>query len=169
MGNQNRKGAHVADNQDPLLSGEGALPADPLGDGARARIKGKRKGSARVVDARPSSPAVVPSDPEALAKYQEAMQRLFSPKSWERVICAPFDAALLATGAPEFDLPKDTREDLGADMALVLQFWGGGVDPKYLVLVKATADIASVGANCWLAYKTRKLEEALEAAKKSNG
>lgn len=94
------------------------------------------------------------------------MQRLFSPKSWERVICAPFDAALLATGAPEFDLPKDTREDLGNDMALVLQFWGGGVDPKYLVLVKAAADLGSVGANCWLAYKTRKLEEAVQAAAK---
>ena len=118
--------------------------------------------------ARAQNPEPVPADPEALAKYQEAMQRLFSPKSWERVICAPFDAALLATGAPEFDLPKDTREDLGADMALVLQFWGGGVEPKYLVLVKAAADLGSVGANCWLAYKTRKLEDSLRDAVKAN-
>ena len=156
----------MAEAQNTILSDEGGAAADPLGDGARARIKGKRKGSARLDGARGAAPEPVLQDAETLAQYQQAMQRLFSPKSWERVICAPFDAALLATGAPEFDLPKDTREDLGNDMALVLQFWGGGVDPKYLVLVKAAADLGSVGANCWLAYKTRKLEEAVQAAAK---
>lgn len=158
----------MAEDTEAVLSGGGGVAVDPLGDGARNRIGRRRKNAPQVGDARAKSLDPVPETKtaEELAKYQEAMQRLFSPKSWERVICAPFDAALLATGAPEFNLPKDTREDLGADMALVLQFWGGGIDPKYLVLMKAGADLTSVFVNCWLAYKTRKLEESLARTEK---
>lgn len=160
----------MAEEQNFLLSNEGNNPADPLGAGARDRIARKRgrKATAQVgVDRGQNAESVdTGKTAEELAKYQEAMQRLFSPSSWERVICAPFDAALMATGAPEFDLPKDVRSDLGADMALVLQFWGGGIDPKYLVLIKTGADLTSVMSNCWFAYKTRKLEEAMAEAKK---
>lgn len=159
------------ENQTTILSGDSNGKIDPLGDGARERIKKRGRPRTSSVDqsATQSRDTVLSAKTEEeIAKYQEAMQRLFSPSSWERVICAPFDAALLATGAPEFNIPKDVRADLGADMALVLQFWGGGFDPKYLVLVKASADLASVMGNCWLAYKTRKLEEHM-AEKRKNG
>jgi hypothetical protein len=160
----------MAEVENFVLQAEGSVPADPLGSAARERIAKRRgrKPSAQVGNDRPAVAESLDAGKtaEELQKYQEALSRLFSPTSWERVICAPFDTALMITGAPEFDLPKPVREDLGADMALVLQFWGGGVDPKYLVLIKAGADLTSVMSNCWFAYKTRKLEEAMAEQRK---
>jgi hypothetical protein len=74
---------------------------------------------------------------------------------------APFDAMMVVTGAPEFELSKEEGEDLGEDCSLMLQFHGN-IDPKTLVLVKLAGDFGSILATHWLMYRARVVKEAAE-------
>ena len=160
-------GGIVAETRDPLLPSEGALPPDPLGEPARERLRGKAQAEKVSPSSRVGRPSknvapvpLTPDQEEQLARYKDAVATLYNPRSWARVACAPFDAMLLVTGAKEFDLAKEEREDLGEDVGLCLQFYGN-VNPGILALIKTGADLSSIFAAHWMMYRARLLREEL--------
>ncbi|MDE2103387.1 MAG: hypothetical protein KGL39_39465 [Patescibacteria group bacterium] len=158
----------MAEDKNNILSGEGGDSADPLGAGARERIKRGRK-SSKVSSAGATdriSEAVEPT-PEQLEKIEQMkrdLAELYDPKAWQRTATFPLDIAQFLTGAPEFEPSREEREMMGGDLGLVIRFWSG-LDPKYLVLLRFGLNMFSVMSTHWIAYKLRLERERQEALK----
>lgn len=158
----------MAETKNDLLSGEGSVQADPLGDGARERIRRGRKAKVSAGDSgaqpTPSMAQLSEAQRAELEKNVLLMEELYSPEGWERTACLPLDAAMMVTGAPEFEASDSERKTMRADFSLVIRFWAFQMDPKYLVLMRFATNYLAILGSHWIMYRTRIMKEAAEKA-----